>query len=233
MVYLSHIQIQAEDACAERFANRFVPRFTWASCLPSALYSKAVYAQREIRAQNWGLWIICCESNGQQPAITSPYQCSWPIDFAVYMSADSDLSKRRFMLDTMHEACLWVANRRSWPVNVFEGAYQEVLDHGLEFRGFVGRAYPSPDRRFTVRIHCDYGIEWIHYSAVLCRYRSKKEIARQSLGKLRPAVGRVADDVKGGNWVRGKRFVLSSQFHYDWAADFSEHISRFNERTND
>jgi len=224
MVYLSHILVQAEDKCAETFANQFVPRFHWASCLVSELYSKEVYARREIRAPNWGLWIVCCDPADDLPAMKSPYECRWPVDFTTYVDADSDHSKRSYMLETMHEACLWVAGQHSWPAVVFEQAHRAVLDHGFRFSGLVGRPYPSPNKRFTARIHCDYEIEWIYYSAVLCRYRSKKEIAKISLGKLRPGVGRVAGDVKGGRWVGGNRFVLGSQFHYDWVADFSEYM---------
>lgn len=224
MVYLSQIQVRAEDTCAEVFPGQFVPRFSWASALVSEFYSSEVYAQRKIRAPNWGLWIECCGQGKDLPQMSRPYECRWPVDFKTYIKAESDHTKRSYMLQTIHEASVWVAKQNSWPADVFKHAHERVLERGLEFSGLVGKAYPSPDKRFTARIYCDYGLDWINYSVVLYRFRSKNEIAKMSLGKLRPAVGRLADDVKGGQWTRGKQFVLTSQFHDDWVADFSAHM---------
>jgi hypothetical protein len=224
MVYLSNILVKADDKCAEKCAHQFVPRFQWSSCAVSEAYSKVVYARRAIRAPVWGLWIVCRDAADGAPAMPSPHTCQWPVDFSGYLNADSAPSKQSYILETMHQACLWVAGQQSWPADVFEQAYRKVLVDGFGYQGFVGRSCPTADKRYSARIHCNYGIEWVEYSAVLFPYRSKKEIARIPLGKLRPAVGRIGDDAAGGRWVDRTRFVLSSQFHYDWVADFSDYI---------
>ncbi|MAT71909.1 MAG: hypothetical protein CMJ58_20590 [Planctomycetaceae bacterium] len=224
MVLLSHVLLTADASCAERFANQFVPRFQWANSLVAELYSREVYAQRAIRADTWGLFIVCNDTAGWGPTMVSPVECRWPLDFNLYLKEQSDGELRQFMLDAMHAAALWAAKKNSWPTDVFEQAYEKVLQRGLHFHGLVNVSYPTPDKRFTARIHCDYGIEWVRYCAVLCRYRSKKPIATIPLGKMRPAIGRVADDVAGGKWVRDTQFVLSSGRHYDWVADFSQYM---------
>lgn len=224
MLYLSHIGLRADASCVERFPNQFVPRFGWASSLVVEYYSQAVYEQRAIRADNWGLSVVCNDVAGWGPTMVSSLECRWPIDFSGFLNGESDADIRRFMLDTMHHAARWAADQNKWPTSVFEQAYQKVRERGLEFCGLTKVSYPSPDKRFTARIHCDYGIEWIHYSAVLCRYRSKKEIVKTPLGKMRPRVGGAADDVAGGRWEHGKKFVLGSGWHHDWIADFSEYM---------
>ncbi|MFM9961273.1 MAG: hypothetical protein ACKV2Q_08605 [Planctomycetaceae bacterium] len=114
-----------------------------------------------------------------------PLPIHWYFDFVKYTS-QSKAEKRRHLLESVQEVCLWCAQRMTWSTSPFEDAYRSLLSVDCKWSYLSKKAVPSPsgDRRVLLAMQLDF--DEIELTAIVIPPTSRKEIARIAVGKIIP-----------------------------------------------
>lgn len=227
-MYVSDIEMYADDAIVERYKAGFVGRFHGHTCCVVEAY-RALLSRKIDGGEIWKIICIGTDTIAEPPG-TSEYDAtdgiitvSWPFDFSEYVASDPH-AKKRLILEAINAACLWTAGQRGWDCGPFETAYETILGRDLDFEGFSKKSWVSPSKKYRARIFFEFQLEAVKLTAVLFKNRTKQEVARRYLGKGIPTPGCLHGFLRIGKWNSENEFVLMLQGF--WAkqltADFSD-----------
>ncbi|MCA9228186.1 MAG: hypothetical protein KDA47_21335 [Planctomycetales bacterium] len=222
---LREIGISADSRIAERFRGGFVREFeSEASCI-AELYLFLIRDKVKTDKTRKVLLFFTDLQTGPPPEVR-PIRCLWPFDFSDYIAADAREKKQR-VLDALHAGMLWLAENCGWAPQPLEDAYVEAVARDLTLKASLKKTWPSPDRRYRVRVDFRFDIDAVYLDAVLTKYHGSQEVARLKLGKARPYRGCMFDYGAEGEWTAPTVFELRSTsfIKEKWTVDFSNAIA--------
>lgn len=85
----------------------------------------------------------------------SPYlDFRWPLDLTNF-DGKKPAGRKRFVLDLLRDALIWIATAKAWDIESIRAAYAEVLANGICHHGFWkrGKSIVSPNKATKVRIY--------------------------------------------------------------------------------
>lgn len=151
----------------------------------------------------------------------------WPFDFAAYNSATLNQFKQQLVLESLHNALVWMAEREGWAIEPLNAACQDILDCHFKFTGYSKKSWLCPRKLYRARIYFDWQLEGVELSAILYRNRSSAELARTPLGTAIPMGGILYQYLNAGKWQTESLFTVaaSSPFRKEMLVDFATQMA--------
>jgi hypothetical protein len=105
----------------------------------------------------------------------------WPFKFKTYWKLN-DHDKKMKILNAIHEALLFLAEKEGWPTTSFNKAYKACIKSGLNNEWFIDRMITSPNKIIKAQIFVAYKEDALYvYLVIFNKYR--QEIHRILWGK--------------------------------------------------
>lgn len=227
-MYLRDLAVHADDAIVERYKGGFVQRFHRETSSVVDPYLAEIH--RKVVTKETAKIGLTFTDEILEPPEYSPGRCyyPWPFDFAAYTASPTNCAKQRLILESLHNALVWIAEREGWAIDPFNAACKTIIDRNFKFVGYSKKSWLCPNKRFRVRLYFDWQLDGIDLFAVLSRNRSTAEIARAHLGTAIPMAGILREYLNAGKWQSSSEFavVASLPFRKEWVADFADLIAK-------
>jgi hypothetical protein len=226
-MYLSDIDVHADHAIVDRFKDGFVSKFHQQACCVVELI-RYLIRKRVVTKDTRKLAFTFTDVIDRPPDTLVELDCKWPFDFSRYASLADPFERKRLIVDALHAALSYAAERLGTSAEPFAEAYREAFRRNLVLGGFSKASWVSPDARHRVRAFFVFDIDGVHLHAVLYKNRSKLELGRIDLGVGVSQTDCLEYYLTNGCWLSDSVFQLSSTdfIRRSWEADFSELISQ-------
>jgi hypothetical protein len=102
-----------------------------------------------------------------------------------------------------------------------------MLKVNLKYDGVSKRSWLSPDKRYRAKIHFDFDLDQVQFTAILFRARSSQELTRKPFGTVKPCM---TPSIYASNvsWISPTKLqVLPLDVLFStlvWTIDFSDEI---------
>lgn len=226
-MYLRDLTVHADDIIVERYKGGFVQRFHREASSVVDHYLSEI--QRKVVTDDTAKIALDFTDEMTEPPEFSPGRCfyPWPFDFAAYTVSPTNEEKQRLILDSLHNALIWIAEREGWSIDSLEAACKAIIERNFKFVGYSKKSWLCPRKRFRARLYFDWKLDGIDLFAVLSRNRSKAELARAELGTAIPMAGILHEYLNAGKWKSSTQFavVASLPFRKEWVVEFADPIA--------
>jgi hypothetical protein len=222
-MYLAGIDVYADPAIVDRYKGGFVQKFHGQAQCIVEFYRGLLRRQVATKATRQ-LVFVFTDVIRKPPGRLIELDCHWPFDFARYTTATDSIEKKRLIATSLRDALVWSSAHLEISPALFEAAYKKMSASEFTLRGVSKLSWLSPDGRHRVRVVFLIDIDGVHLTAVLFRNRSKREIARVSLGIGPAQTDTLNTYLANGHWVDDHVFELKSAdfMRKTWRADFSQ-----------
>jgi hypothetical protein len=225
-MHLRDLAVHADDAIVERYKGGFVSRLHREASSVVEPYLAEIH--RKVVTKDTAKVGLTFTDEIAEPPEYSPMRCfyPWPFDFAAYNASATNHAKQRLILESLHHALRWVAERELWASDPLESAYKTIIDRNFQFIGYSKKTWLCPNKRFRAQLYFDWQLDGIDLFALLFRNRCKVELARTKLGTGVPMAGILHEYLNAGKWQSSTKFavVASFPFRKEWVVDFTDPI---------
>jgi hypothetical protein len=224
-MYLKHVYIKPDSKLVERFRDGFVGRFRDEVCCITEHYAQLIRGKIELR-DTAAVQFVFTDSIESAPETYGLHNCLWPFPFKKYAQA-SNPDKKQLIFDALDRAMNWLSQREGWPRQPILDAKSEMLRSSLRYEGVSKRSWLDPSRFYRCKIHYDFEIDRVYFTAILLDARSKNEVARKPIGDVKAGI-QALDCAGSATWISANEFQIKSAPHvfarHEWVVNFSDII---------
>ena len=226
---LREFQVAADDEVVERIKGGFVHRFDREAYAGAELYLRPIRESKFKTSDTGKVFVLFIDvvNNGRLRLLSTVFnltQMNAPFDFATYHAAD-ERGRRRMVVEELHHAILWLAERKGWDTAIFEHAAKKAAECDYVFEGISKASWASPDGKHRAKIAFRFEGDRVHFEAVLLR--RGKEIARRRLGTAPSGHDVLSYYLKHGRWLSPTMFGLKSAsfIRENWQIDLTAEMA--------
>ena len=134
-MYLRDLAVYADDSLVERYKGGFVQRFQREASSVVEPYLAEIN-RKVVTEDTAKIGFTFTDEIGKPPEY-SPGRCfyPWPFDFAAYAASATHCGKQRLILESLHNALKWIAERKLWVTDPLDAAYKSITDRNFKFIG--------------------------------------------------------------------------------------------------
>ena len=206
-------------------ANQNINSETWCICelycsfLKDFDTAKVEKCNVNIR-DNWGDLLDYYEDYGDVVTIRDEF------DFERYDSLESKFEKKRMQLECLHENMLQIAKKHSWEEEPLNKAYQNCIEHNLEYQFYLPKGKTSPNRKFKMFLWSDWDIDRFELFWVL-KDKNGEVLNKELLVRKKPEEGEFVYYVKI-KWLDQSNVLISDTYKYGdnelWEINIDDHV---------
>lgn len=208
-MYIKRIQAATIKKIAERFGGGFYGRFMNCCASICGPYSELIH--RKVRTDDTAQ--ICIDFFDKFEKRTAndefyPLPIRWYFDMESFVTADTS-SQRQQILDSVHEVCIWSANRMSWPTGPFESAYNSLTEVNCIWKYTAKTTESVPKQSIRLLLQTTINLDSIRLNVTTIPARSRKEISRIEIGPIPASQAYFFGEMPTVKWLSEHEFTVS------------------------
>lgn len=134
-------------------------------------------------------------------------------DFQEYIKSTS-VNKKEMLLAAVHSIALNAAANYAWDTTPFDEAASQIRESNYCVKVLSKRQWIHPNRKFSMRVECEFDLDIFRLTAIFYRVRPRKELKRFPLGEALPTANSLRSYLSDAQWITPDTFSLDAKYSF-------------------